>query len=149
MVNGTSMTPNFNHREYILTEKVTFHFSEPQRGNVVVFKYPKDVALHYIKRIVGMPEETIRLEGGSVYIDGVKLIEEYLPPGTETYGNTNIADGVDYDIGENQYVLLGDNRTGSSDSRVWGMVDRELIIGKAFFRYWPLSRIGLTRHGKY
>lgn len=149
MVNGTCMVPNFYHKEYILTEKVTYYFRKPERGDVVVFKYPKNPELHYFKRIIGLPGETIKFEGGQVFIDGKILTESYLAPGIYTEGGTVIPEGKEFKIPENHYVLMGDNRGGSSDSREWGTVERKLLIGKAFFRYWPPQRIGLIRHAEY
>lgn len=142
-VRGDSMLPNYYNDEYILTEKLSYRFGEPQRGDVVVLKYPVNPTVDFIKRIIGLPNETLLIENGNVYINGTLLDEPYLPNSAITSGNTEIKEGVSFQIPENEYVVMGDNRGRSSDSRAWGTVPFENIRGKGFFIYWPPSQIGL------
>lgn len=143
-VSGSSMEPNYHNGEYILTEKVSYYFHEPQRGDVIVFKFPLDKDFDYIKRIIALPGETVTIRENHIFINGRELKESYLSPGTFTTGHSAIPSGVTYTVPQGSYVVMGDNRERSSDSREWGPVPRENIIGRAFLRYWPPSKIGLT-----
>lgn len=145
-VRGTSMEPNYHDGEYILTEKVRYYFEDPQRGDVVVFKFPNNKELDYIKRIVALPGETVSIRDNSIFIDGRELSEAYLAPGTFTSGHSAISNGGSFNVPAGEYVVMGDNREHSSDSREWGAVPREDVVGRAFFRYWPPSDIGLVRN---
>lgn len=146
VVNGSSMEPNFEDGELILTEKVSYYFKPPQRGDVVVFRYPLNTDLDYIKRIIGLPGDVIRLDGRGIYVNSKRLNEEYLATGTYTTGHSTIPEGQNYLVTEGQYVVMGDNRERSSDSREWGTVASKNIIGRAFFRYWPFPKLGLVKH---
>ena len=138
IVRGASMEPNFHSGDYLIVDEISYRFWEPQRGDVVVFKYPKNPSQRYIKRIIGLPGETIEIKGGQIFIlkDGkVQEIDEssYLP-------NYQITDGeISETLGEGDYFTLGDNRPFSSDSRYWGVLPRNYIIGKALLRAWPLQ----------
>ena len=145
VVNGASMEPNFHDKEYLLTDKISYRFHEPQRGDVVIFHYPLNPEIDYIKRIVALPGEEIILRKGNVYINGRRLDESYLAPGTITSGHSYLYEGQSIVLKPNEYFVMGDNRSSSSDSREWGTVPRENIIGPTFFRYWPPSEIGLVR----
>lgn len=139
IVKGESMAPNFATGDYLIVDEITYRFSEPQRGDVVVFKYPKDASQRFIKRIIGLPGETIRIEDGSVLIlqGGTELVlqEQYLPVGLKTYGDANKT------LGQDEYFVLGDNREYSFDSRSWGVVSRKDIIGRAFLRIFPIASL--------
>lgn len=137
-VKGQSMEPNFENGDYLFVDEISYHLRDPQRGEVVVFKYPNDLSQRYIKRIIGLPGETIKVENGSVEVfnkDGETILKEesYIPEGVLTMGETEIT------LGESEYFVLGDNRSASSDSRRWGPVPEEDIIGRVFFRAWPLA----------
>ncbi len=142
---GNSMLPNFYDGEYLLTDKLTYRFRAPERGEVIVFKAPPDPSKDYIKRIVGLPGEKIKIERGEVSINNQALKENYL----DREQSFTIASGPflkssqEIIVPPNDYFVLGDNRNHSSDSREWGFVPRENIIGKAFIRYWPTAKIGL------
>ncbi|MCX6760529.1 MAG: signal peptidase I [Candidatus Nealsonbacteria bacterium] len=143
-VKGQSMEPNFENGDYLFVDELSYRLKEPQRGEVVVFKYPNDVSQRYIKRIIGLPGETVETKDGKVDIfnkDGEKVLKEenYIPQGVLTLGDVKIT------LKENEYFVLGDNRVASSDSRRWGPVPREDIIGRVFFRVWPLAT--LTKFG--
>lgn len=147
-ISGSSMTPTFTNGEYILTNKVLYRFTLPKRGDVVIFKSPKNKDVDYIKRVIGLPGETIRLEGGMFYINDVPLIEHY-DYNKPVFGESYMHEGDEIVIPEGQYFLIGDNRPGSSDSREFGPVPLEDFIGKAFLRYWPTTKTGLVKQGTY
>ena len=143
-VRGASMEPNFENGEYLIIDEISYRFHEPQRGDVIVFRYPKDPSQYYIKRVVGLPKEVIRIEDGKITIfskenpAGFVLGESYLLEGDEfTHGNLEI------NLDENDYFVLGDNRQASSDSRRWGAVPRQYIIGQAWLRAWPFNKFGI------
>lgn len=142
-VSGSSMYATFHDKEYILTDKISYRFNEPKRGDVVVFKSPKNPDIDYIKRIIGLPGETIKLYNGKIYIDNVLLEENYLPKNLLTPGSYFLREGGAVTVPQNDYFVLGDNRTGSSDSREWGPVKKGEFIGRVFFRYFPFDRIGI------
>lgn len=138
------MNPNFLNAEYLLTDKITYRFQEPKKGDVIIFTAPQNEEVEFIKRIIGLPSSTITIEGGDVFINGENLEEEYLPEGLKTHSGTFLKEGQLFSIPEEQYFVLGDNRSHSSDSRKWGTVPKENIIGKAWLRYWPLNKFGLV-----
>lgn len=148
-VTGSSMLPNFEDGEYILTDKVSYHFHHPQRGNVIVFKAPKNEQKDFIKRIVAIPGEKIKLERGNIFIDGKKLEESYLPADMVTLPKSLVTEGQEVLIPLGEYFVMGDNRQHSSDSRDWGTVPEGLIIGKAWLRYWPINKISFIPQAAY
>jgi len=143
-VNGASMEPNFHDYEYLIINEISYRFNEPQRGDVVVFRYPFDPSQYFIKRIVGLPGEKIKIAEGKVYITnpghpaGEVLAENYLLPAMKTLGD------VEVELAADEYYLLGDNRIASLDSRAFGPIKDSYIIGKTLLRGWPLDRIGLV-----
>ncbi len=146
IVRGASMEPTFEDREYLIIDEVTYYFNAPERGEVIVFRYPRDPRQFFIKRIIGLPGEKVETKDGRVklynaaYPDGFTLEEFYLvPPGKETQPNLTIT------LGQDEYFVLGDNRGFSSDSRVWGPLHKKLIVGRVLFRAWPLSRLGAVK----
>lgn len=157
-VNGNSMYPNFHDGEFLLTDKLSYRFGGPQRGDVVVFTAPPQarcpVGLNcdFIKRIVGLPGEKIKVENGSIFINGQKLSEPYenLTKGTNggIFSESFLSDGIERDISQNSYVVMGDNRPNSSDSRDWGPIKKDSIVGKAWLRYWPPQTAGVLAFEK-
>jgi len=140
LVKGQSMEPNFENGDYLIVDELSFKFREPQRGEVVVFKYPKNPSQRYIKRIVGLPGEVVDIKDGKVTItntQGTQILDEsqYLSPFVQTFGNLQVA------LKSNEYFVLGDNRIASSDSRSWGLVPREDIVGSVFLRVWPFAAL--------
>jgi len=136
-VRGQSMDPNFENGDYLIVDEISYRFSEPQRGEVIVFKYPEDPSHRFIKRIVGLPGETLEIKDGKViiYRDGVSQVldeSEYLSNSVTT-GDFQIT------LGENEYFVLGDNRSFSFDSRKFGVLPRDKIIGRVIFRAWPFT----------
>jgi signal peptidase I len=139
------MEPNFYDHEYLIIDEISYRFNEPERGDIVVFRYPRNPQDYFIKRIIGLPGERIQIKQGQVYIynqdnpDGASLDEPYLEAGVKTYGmNEEIIT-----LKEDEYYILGDNRTSSKDSRSFGPVNRSFIIGKVLLRGWPFNRISL------
>lgn len=137
-VSGDSMYPNFHNNDYVLTNLITLRFGPPVQGDVVVFKAPPDPTKDFIKRVIGVPGDTVMVSNGMVYVNG-KLLDEtaYLNPSVKTYGGTFLPDNDTITVPANEYFVLGDNRPYSSDSREWGFVPTQNIIGKSFFIYWP------------
>jgi signal peptidase I len=137
VVDGASMDPTFADGEYLIVDELTYQFHEPKRGSVLIFRYPKDPSKYFIKRVIGLPGETVILRDGKITIvndekpEGFSWNEPYV-----TYGRSDTATFV---LGEGEYFVMGDNRAGSADSRVWGPVPEDNIIGRPIFRLWPLS----------
>lgn len=146
-VKGASMEPNFYDHEYLVIDEISYRFNQPERGDIVVFKYPKDPSQYFIKRIIGLPGDKIKIQDSGVYVNGTKLNEQYLPETAETvlplrgYGDITLA--------ADEYYLLGDNRTQSLDSRVFGPVKRDYIVGRTWLRGWPFSRITVFSTPEY
>lgn len=142
-VSGNSMFPTYHNNDFLVTEKISYRFGEPKRGEVIVLKNPRDESVDFIKRIIALPGDTIKIENSSVYVNGQLLNETYLPANTPTHAGAFLTEGTTIKAGPNQFFVLGDNRDHSSDSREWGSATKEEIIGRAFFRYWPLQSIGI------
>ena len=156
-VEGASMQPTLEGGQYLLVNKLVyfrldkerlsrvipfwnvqqstgqFSLRPPQRGEVIVFHYPRDTTKDFVKRVIGLPGEKIEVEGGDVFIDGKLLGEPYLRSRDTSSAKATI-------LGDNEYYVMGDNRRGSNDSRNWGPVASELVLGKVWFVYWPISK---------
>jgi signal peptidase I len=137
-VQGISMEPNFQNGDYLIIDEISYRLREPQRGEVIVFKYPQNPSQRYIKRIIGLPGETIEVKDNQVIIfDGQEsqVLDEsnYLPSYLKTPGNVRLT------LKEDQYFVLGDNRTASFDSRRWGPLPAKNIVGRVAIRAWPLT----------
>lgn len=131
-----SMEPTLLINDRIIVTRFSYWFNEPQRGDVVVFKYPLDPKKDYVKRLIGLPGEKIQIINSKLYINDILVEESYLPEGLK------FGDFGPIQVPEGNYFMMGDNRNNSSDSRVWGFVEEDLLIGKAQFIYWPLGRMG-------
>lgn len=142
-VSGSSMIPNFHDGDYIITNKLAGRVSTPVRGEVLILHDPLDKNKVFIKRVIGLPTETIKISSGKVYINDQRLEEPYLPQGTVTREQNFLRNEVEKTIPEGNYFVMGDNRGNSSDSRDWGFLEKDLIIGQAFLRYWPLDKMML------
>ncbi len=147
-VKGASMEPNFYDHEYLIVDEITYRFFEPKRGDIVVFQYPftkpNEPKQYYIKRVIGLPGETIKVKDGEILVgqdenDLKPLTEAYLPQGTAT--NLLLRGYSDVKLGADEYFLLGDNRDQSSDSRVFGPIKREFIVGRTWVRVLPFNRM--------
>jgi signal peptidase I len=138
-VEGTSMQPRLVDQERIFVNRFIYRFESIQRGDVVVFWYPRDTNKSFIKRVVGVPGDVVEIRIGLLYVNGVKIEEPYLRP--DFRDHESFSRSV---VPPDHYFVLGDHRNSSNDSRMWGFVSRSLIYGKAIFRYWPVSRLGLV-----
>ncbi len=140
-VKGASMESNFEDGDYLFVDELSYGLGDPVRGDVVIFRYPLDRSQFFIKRVIGLPNETVDIKDNKVTIynalhpEGVVLNETYLDSGQQTLGATRIK------LDDNEYFVLGDNRFRSSDSRTWGALNRSLITGRAFIRLWPFSKV--------
>lgn len=143
-VNGDSMNATLEDGDNLMVDKLSYRFKDPERFDIIVFPYQYQEKTYYIKRIIGMPGETVQIEDGMIYIDGEMLMETY---GTEVMQYAGVA-GEPITLEEDEYFVLGDNRNNSSDSRdpSVGNVKQDQIIGKAFLRIWPLNKIGILKH---
>ncbi len=148
-IKGPSMSPNFPDSEYLLTEKVSYYTRDPARGDVVVFTPPVSETDEYIKRVVALPGETIKISAGSVYINGKLLEEPYLDASVDTFAENFLSEGEEYTVPDGTYFVLGDNRPRSSDSRDWGPVTKKEISGRAWVIYWPPSLAGGVKVPSY
>ena len=148
-VKGASMEPNFYDHEYLIIDEISYRLDKPQRGDVVVFRPPNNPSQFYIKRIIGLPGETIKIEQGKIIIinpenpQGFQLSEQIYLPNTQTQGSQQVT------LGPDQYYLLGDNRSSSLDSRIFGPVKKDNIIGRVWIRGWPFSRITVFNDQSY
>lgn len=136
-VQGASMTPNFLSGDYVLVDKVSYHFRHLNRGEVIVFKNPQNESEYFIKRVIGLPGEEVIISGGEVYIGGELLKEKYLPAERISGGET------DFILGSNEYFVMGDNRLQSRDSRIWGALTRDKVVGLVRARFWPPNELGV------
>ena len=146
-VKGDSMYPNFHDQEYVITNLIVLRFQAPKLGDVIVFKAPPDPTKDYIKRVIGMPGDTVSLKDGDVYLNG-KLLDQsaYLKSDIKSYGGNFLADGDSVKVPTDEYFVMGDNRPYSSDSREWGLVKKDEIVGESMFVYWPLNRMRLVKN---
>lgn len=148
-VNGASMEPNFFNHEYLIIDEISYRFNQPARGEVVVFRYPQDEKQYFIKRVVGLPGERVVVAGGQVRVfnqaapQGMILTEDYLPADLATGGQIDVA------LGPDEYFVLGDNRSASLDSRRFGPLARNEIVGRTWLRGWPLNRIGVIDNPRF
>lgn len=139
-VEGTSMQPELRDQDRLFIDKFFFRFEKVSRGDVVVFHYPRDPEKSYIKRVIAVPGDTIRISEGRVFINGFPIQEPYVP---HRYQDTRSM--AEMTVPPDEYFVMGDHRSISSDSRDFGPVDRDLIYGKAEFIYWPADNMGVVR----
>ncbi len=139
-VEGTSMMPGLDDQERIFINKFVYHLEPIERGDIVVFRYPRDPSKSYIKRVVAMPGDRLRIADGRVYVNGRRLTESYVPDDYRDYRSF-----PDIQVPAHSYFVLGDHRSMSNDSRDFGVVDERYIYGKAVFVYWPMDKLGTLR----
>lgn len=149
-VKGASMEPNFHDHEYLIIDEISYRFNQPERGEIVVFKDPLQSGQYLIKRIIALPNERVTIKNGLITVytaddkSGILLQEPYLEPGTKTNGTVEVV------LSPDEYLVLGDNRTHSLDSRIFGPIKRQAIIGRVWWRGWPLDKMGvLTQPVEY
>lgn len=146
-VSGQSMFPTFHDKEYVLTNLIIMQFENPKRGDVIVFKSPTDEEKDFIKRVIGVPNDTVAVRGGRVYVNDLQLDEsKYLSTDVYTATGSFMREGQHVIVPEDQYFVVGDNRPHSSDSREWGFIKKSAIIGKSLFVYWPPQRARLVEN---
>jgi signal peptidase I len=148
-IKGDSMQPNYPDGEYLLTDKVTYRFNEPQRGDVIVFKAPTNDGEEFIKRIIALPGESVKVENGKIFVNDGQLNEMYINNAMATRGGTFLSDGESVKVPDAEYFVLGDNRPYSSDSRTWGFVPKGKITGRAWVIYWPITEAGAITNPTY
>ena len=148
-VKGSSMFPNFVDQEFLLTDKLTYQFSDPKRGDVIVFRAPpsepcSEDQCEYIKRVIGLPGDRVMVKNNKVYLNGAELNQFWLPADYVTEQGAFEQEGIEQTVPKGEYLVFGDNRSHSRDGREFGPIKRESIVGKAFFKYWPAKSIGLV-----
>lgn len=145
------MEPNFYDREYLIVDEISYRLGEPGRGDIVVFRYPRDPEEYFIKRVIGLPGEKIQIKEGKVYIynennpEGAELEENYLADGIRTYSQSEEI----ISLGADEFFVLGDNRSSSKDSRSFGPVEKSYFIGRVMLRGWPFSRFNFFQAPQY
>lgn len=144
VVSGGSMDPTFGNGQYLIVDQISYRFEEPKRGDVIIFKYPLDTKKFFIKRIIGLPLETVEMRDGQIFIrngenkNGLALKEPYIDDARKSRsGELSIT------LKDDEYFVMGDNRNESSDSRIWGPLKRRLIVGRPFVRLFPVGKISL------
>jgi signal peptidase I len=137
-VEGNSMEPSLHDGEFVVVSRLAYRWAEPARGDIIVFRFPLNPDRRFIKRIIGLPGDSIRVEGGTVFVNGSPLAEPYIAAPPRYSG--------DWQVGADQVFVLGDNRNNSSDAHDWGMLSQSEIIGKAILVYWPLQQLGPIPH---
>ena len=148
-VKGASMEPTFHTMDYLIVNELEYRLNDPQRGDIIIFRYPRDPKQFFIKRVIGLPGDRVVVRNHKVLVyndnhkDGLELKEGYLSSDVITSINTDIS------LKEGEYVVFGDNREHSLDSRTFGKVPRSNIIGKVWFRGWPFSKMGVIEHYDY
>lgn len=148
-VKGNSMLPNFVNGQYLLTDKLSYQMGEPKRGDVVVFKAPPSEPCavdecEYIKRVIGVPGDRVMVKDGQVFLNGSKLNQSFLPDDFVSDPGSFNEEGVEKEVPDGQYLCFGDNRAHSRDGREFGPIDKNLIVGRAFFIYWPVNYLGIV-----
>lgn len=145
-VSGQSMEPTLMNGDYVLTDKVSYRTGDPKRGDVVVIHAPEaancptGTGCDFIKRMIGLPGDSIEIKDNHIYLNGALLEESYIAPEVTTLPGNYTRDRI-VTLADNQYFVVGDNRMHSSDSRAWGPITKEGIVGRAFFRYWPMKDV--------
>lgn len=149
VVEGQSMQPNFHDGEYLLIDKVSYRFNQPQRGDVVVFISPEDQKLHFIKRVIGLPGEAVEITQNRIFINNNQIQEDYLRRGEQTLIGDNFINDFKTVIPQDHYFVLGDNRQNSKDSRLIGLIPKQSIVGRAFVVIYPLKNFSLVGQPAY
>lgn len=153
-VNGRSMYPTLNSGDYLLTDKISYKVGDVKRGDVIVFhappaaNCPTGTGCDFIKRVLALPGDSVEVKDNGIYVNSTRLNEPYIPADFETMAG-KFTQGRTVFMGPNEYFAVGDNRPYSSDSRVWGPITKQDIVGKAIIRYWPLNSVGAVESADY
>jgi signal peptidase I len=137
-IDGSSMEPNLHNGQYIIINKLVYQLKDPERGDIVVFQYPNDPSRDFIKRVIGVPGDQVRIEQGRIFINGTYVSEPYIDQ-LGAYSGT-------WNLEKDDFFVLGDNRNNSSDSHNWGILPRDNLIGRAWVIYWPFEDWGIVPH---
>ena len=143
IVSGASMSPTFETGQYLIIDQLSYRLETPERGDVVIFRFPQDTTKFFIKRVIGLPGETVELNGTDVIIKQPKDGIQFLLPEPYLTASNLKNDFSSIQLAENEYFVMGDNRSASSDSRIWGPVTEDLIVGRAFVRLLPTSALSM------
>lgn len=138
IVSGASMDPTFASGQFLIVDRLTYRFEPPKRGDIIIFEYPNNPEVYYIKRVIGLPGETLRLENGIVLINEKPLDEKYIAP-----VHISMDTMAPITLGETEYFVMGDNRAQSSDSRFWGPLESKFIVGRPALRLLPLGKLSV------
>ena len=141
-VKGASMEPTFQSGEYIFTSKISYKFKVMQKGDVIIFRSPKNPDIEYIKRVIGLPGDTVLVENNELFVNGKLIPEDYISAKTNLWEGGFLKEGIQITVPEEFVFVMGDNRPRSSDSREFGPVDINSIIGQVFYRYFPANKMG-------
>lgn len=154
VVEGSSMYPRFQTNDFLIVDKLSYRIGQPERGDIIVFKYPYDLETNYVKRVIGLPGDTVKIEDGKVTVindenpTGITLDEQYVSSGNTTTLPAASAKN-EFTVPEGNYFVLGDNRRASSDSREWGFLPKEDVIGRVFVQAYPFDRASWVNHARY
>lgn len=143
LVSGASMEPTISQNNYLIIDELTYHVRSPERGEMIVFRYPNDPSTFYIKRIIGLPGEAVDIESGRVNINSAPLDESSYLKDAKTFGTVRIK------LASGNYFVMGDNRSNSYDSRSWGPLDQSFIVGRALIRLFPFSHMNIFTEPSY
>ena len=148
-IQGESMEPNFHENEYLLTDKLSYRFGKPKRGDVIVFKAPPKYEDEYIKRIMAVPGDKVEIINNQLFVNKESIEEAFLPEDSVTSPGQFLPEGKTLTVPENGYFVLGDNRNHSLDSRSFGFIGEDKITGKAWFVYWPPQEFGVIKASEF
>ena len=140
LVSGASMEPNFEDGDYLLVDEISYRFREPQRGEVIVFRYPKNLSTYFIKRVIGLPGDTIEIQAGTIYVNDKLLKEDYLSDALRSRDNLVMK------LKSDEYFVMGDNRSHSFDSRNWGPLPKKNVVGLARTRIFPFHELAYFQY---
>ncbi len=143
IVSGASMDPTFTSGQYLVVDQLTYHFADPKRSDVIIFKYPRNPKIFYIKRIIGLPGETVNMQAGKVTIINTEHPEGFDFDDSHVVAAHRSADNLEITLGPTEYFVMGDNRKESSDSRVWGPLEKKYIVGRPFIRLLPPTKLSV------
>jgi signal peptidase I len=149
VVEGQSMEPNFHNNEYLIIDKLSYKFHEPNRGDIIIFQAPNAPQYDYIKRVIGRPGETIKIANNKIYINNQPIDETYLQPNERTLINQDPKMTMERTLGPNEFFVLGDNRQHSSDSREFGILDKSKILGRVWVTVYPWDDFSLIHNPSY
>lgn len=145
-IKGASMEPTFLNGEYIMTNKITYRFRKPHRGDIIVFQSIRNPDIDYIKRIIGLPGDKVEIKNSEVYVNDNLIVENYISEKTNLWDGGYIQENVPITVPENNVFVMGDNRPRSSDSREFGPIPIQSIIGQVFYRYFPTNKMGSMKN---